>query len=64
MPAVVARRAGLSDRLGSPEFGAGVRVERDDKAAAASARIGAAGNPGNDFAVRDERPARECVALL
>ena len=64
MPAVVARRAGLRDRLGAPHLGAGLGVERDDEASAAGARIGTAGNAGNDFAVRGERPARERVALL
>src|SRR5215472_6313958 len=58
VPAVVAWGAWLRNRLGAPDFGTGLGVERDNEAAA-GAGIRAAGNASNDFPVRRQRSGSE-----
>ena len=62
VPARVTGRAGLRNRFGTPDLGAGLGVECNDEAAT-GARIGAAGNASNDFVARRQWSTGEGVAL-
>src|ERR1700692_3360753 len=62
VPTGVTGRAGLRNGFGAPDLGPGLGVERDNEAAH-GARIGAARNTGNDFAMRRQWSVGERVAL-
>src|SRR6266704_921195 len=49
IPALIAGRARLGNRLGSPQLRSGVRIEGDNEAPTGRGGVGAARNPGAMF---------------
>src|SRR5215475_16193314 len=62
VPALIAGRARLSNRLGSPQLRSGVGIEGDDEAPAGRVGVGAARNAGDHLALGDHGTAGERVA--